>query len=110
MNKKIKWVLIVVGGLLIVLFALSKAGVFGKDDIARFKGISKLPNVRVDNFEEANVGNLSATDLRNAIVNKDISTIQSMMPDGIDAKEYIQTLAGQKKLQEAQLKMEIVKN
>lgn len=32
MNKKIKWVLIVVGGLLIVLFALSKAGVFGKDE------------------------------------------------------------------------------
>jgi hypothetical protein len=83
-------------------------GVFGKDDIARFKGISKLPNVRVDNFEEANVGNLSATDLRNAIVNKDISTIQSMMPDGIDAKEYIQTLAGQKKLQEAVTDTEVI--
>ena len=83
-------------------------GVFGKDDIARFKGISKLPNVKVDNFEEANVGNLSATDLRNAIVNKDISTIQSMMPDGIDAKEYIQTLAGQKKLQEAVTDTEVI--
>jgi hypothetical protein len=83
-------------------------GVFGKDDIARFKGISKLPNVRVDNFEEANVGNLSATDLRNAIVNKDIPTIQSMMPDGIDAKEYIQTLAGQKKLQEAVTDTEVI--
>jgi len=32
MNKKIKWVLIVVGGLLIVLFALSKAGLFGKEE------------------------------------------------------------------------------
>jgi len=83
-------------------------GVFGKDDIARFKGISKLPNVRVDNFEEANVGNLSATDLRNAIVNKDISTIQSMMPDGIDAKEYIQALASQKKLQEAVTDTEVI--
>lgn len=83
-------------------------GVFGKDDIARFKGISKLPNVKVDNFEEANVGNLSATDLRNAIVNKDIPTIQSMMPDGIDAKEYIQTLAGQKKLQEAVTDTEVI--
>ena len=83
-------------------------GVFGKDDIARFKGISKLPNVKVDNFEEANVGNLSATDLRNAIVNKDISTIQSMMPDGIDAKEYIQTLAGQKKLQEVVTDTEVI--
>jgi len=83
-------------------------GVFGKDDIARFKGISKLPNVRVDNFEEANVGNLSATDLRNAIVNKDISTIQSMMPDGINAKEYIQTLTGQKKLQEAVTDTEVI--
>jgi len=83
-------------------------GVFGKDDIARFKGISKLPNVKVDNFEEANVGNLSATDLRNAIVNKDISTIQSMMPDGINAKEYIQTLAGQKKLQEAVTDTEVI--
>jgi len=83
-------------------------GVFGKDDIARFKGISKLPNVKVDNFEEANIGNLSATDLRNAIVNKDISTIQSMMPDGIDAKEYIQTLADQKKLQEAVTDTEVI--
>ena len=83
-------------------------GVFGKDDIARFKGISKLPNVKVDNFEEANVGNLSATDLRNAIVNKDIPTIQSMMPDGIDAKEYIQTLAGQKKLQEVVTDTEVI--
>lgn len=83
-------------------------GVFGKDDIARFKGISKLPNVKVDNFEEANVGNLSATDLRNAIVNKDISTIQSMMPDGINAKEYIQTLAGQKKLQEVVTDTEVI--
>ena len=83
-------------------------GVFGKDDIARFKGISKLPNVKVNNFEEANVGNLSATDLRNAIVNKDISTIQSMMPDGIDAKEYIQTLSGQKKLQEAVTDTEVI--
>jgi len=83
-------------------------GVFGKDDIARFKGISKLPNVKVDNFEEANVGNLSATDLRNAIVNKDISTIQSMMPDDIDAKEYTQTLASQKKLQEIVTDIEVI--
>jgi hypothetical protein len=83
-------------------------GVFGKDDIARFKGISKLPNVKVNNFEEANVGNLSATDLRNAIVNKDISTIQSMMPDGIDAEDYIQTLTGKKKLQEAVTDTEVI--
>ena len=82
--------------------------VFGKDDIARFKGINKLPNVRVDNFEEANIGNLSATDLRNAIINKDISTIQSMMPDGIDAEDYIQTLTGQKKLQEVVTDTEVI--
>ena len=83
-------------------------GVFGKDDIVRFKGISKLPNVKVNNFEEANIGNLSATDLRNAIVNKDISTIQSMMPDGIDAEDYIQTLTGKKKLQEAVTDTEVI--
>jgi len=82
--------------------------VFGKDDIARFKNIDKLSNVKVDNFEEANVGNLSATDLRNAISNNDISTIQSMMPDGIDAEEYIQTLMGQKKLQEEVTDTEVI--
>jgi len=82
--------------------------VFGKDDIARFKNINKLSNVKVDNFEEANVGNLSATDLRNAITNKDIPTIQSMMPDGITAKEYIQTLSGQKKLQEIVTDTEVI--
>jgi nicotinamide mononucleotide adenylyltransferase len=81
--------------------------VFGKDDIARFKNIDKLPNVKVDNFEEANVGNLSATDLRNAIINKDITTIQSMMPDGIDAEEYLQIL-DQKKLQETVTDTEVI--
>jgi nicotinamide mononucleotide adenylyltransferase len=66
--------------------------VFGKDDVDRFKGISKLSNVKVDNFEEANIGTLSATDLRNAILNGDLKTIQSMIPKEIDAKEYIQAL------------------
>ncbi len=32
MNKKTKWILIIVGVLLVVLVALSKAGVFGKDE------------------------------------------------------------------------------
>jgi len=83
-------------------------GVFGKDDIARFKGISKLPNVKIDSFEKANVGNLSATDLRKAIVNKDIPTIQSMIPDGIDVEDYMRTLTGEKKLQEIITDTEVI--
>jgi len=82
--------------------------VFGKDDIERFKGISKLPNVKVNNFEEANIGNLSATDLRNAITNKDTQTIQSMLPDGITADEYIQTLNDKKEIQEIVTDTEII--
>lgn len=66
--------------------------VFGKDDVDRFKGISKLPNVKVNNFEEANIGTLSATDLRNAILNGDLKIIQSMIPKEVNAKEYIQAL------------------
>lgn len=68
--------------------------VFGKDDAERFKGINKLNNVTVNNFEEANIGDLSATDLRNAILNKDMSTIQSMLPNGVTPEEYLQTLSG----------------
>jgi hypothetical protein len=57
-----------------------------------------------------NVGKygITPTDLRNAITNKDIPTIQSMMPDGITAKEYIQTLSGQKKLQEIVTDTEVI--
>jgi len=30
--------------------------IFGKDDAARFKGLAKMPNVTINNFPEANIG------------------------------------------------------
>jgi len=79
--------------------------VFGKEDAERFKGVLKLPNVTVNNFPEANIGNLSATDLRNAVTEKDLATIQTILPKEVSAEEYLEVLqtplteaAGTKKL------------
>ena len=67
--------------------------VFGKDDKARFSNIEdKLPNVVVDSFEEAGVGNASATDLRTAIANRDKETIATFIPAEVTAEEYLDTL------------------
>ena len=67
--------------------------VFGKDDKARFKNIDeKLPNVVVDSFESAGIGNTSATDLRIALLNKDKEEISKYIPDGITVDEYMDTL------------------
>ena len=67
--------------------------VFGKDDKARFKNIDeKLPNVEVNSFESAGIGNTSATDLRIALLNRDKSEVEKYIPTGITADEYIAAL------------------
>ena len=66
--------------------------VFGKDDAARFKGLSKMTNVEMNNFPEANIGDLSASDLRAAILDKDLATIENFLPKGVTAEEYLKIL------------------
>ena len=67
--------------------------VFGKDDKARFKNIDeKLPNVVVDSFESAGIGNTSATDLRIALLNKDKEEVSKYIPNGITVDEYMDAL------------------
>ena len=67
--------------------------VFGKDDKARFKNIDeKLPNVIVDSFESAGIGNTSATDLRIALLNKDKEEVSKYIPNGITVDEYMDAL------------------
>jgi predicted nucleotidyltransferase len=87
--------------------------VYGKGDEERYRNIGKDP--RYMNAEIFNGGavsldgeNVSATNLRKAMVDKNIQAIKSMLPDGIDAKKYIQTLIGQKKLQEAVTDTEVI--
>jgi len=81
-------------------------GVFGKEeDFGRFGEVPQ--NVTIKNYDGA-AGNLSATDLRKALKNNDIKIIQSMIPDGINAEEYLQTLSGQKKLQEIVTDTEVI--
>jgi len=80
--------------------------VYGKGDEERYRNIGKDPRyMNAEVFDGGSVAlgdeNISATNLRKAMVDKDIQAIKSMLPDGIDAKKYIQTLIGQKKLQEA---------
>lgn len=75
--------------------------VFGKDDAARYRNIEdRLPNVTPDSFEEANVGNISASDLRKAIANRDKEAITSYLPTGVTADEYLNTLGIGKLLDE----------
>jgi predicted nucleotidyltransferase/ribosomal protein L37AE/L43A len=87
--------------------------VYGKGDEERYRNIGKDPrymNAEVFNGGAISLGdeNISATNLRKAMMDKDIQAIKSMLPDGINAKEYIQTLAGQKKLQEAVTDTEVI--
>jgi len=75
--------------------------VFGKDDKARFSNIEdKLPNVVVDSFEEAGVGDTSATDLRTAIANRDKELLTDLIPSGATAEEYLNAL-GIREVQES---------
>jgi len=87
--------------------------VYGKGDEERYRNIGKDPrymNAEVFNGGAISLGdeNISATNLRKAMIDKDIQAIKSMLPDGVNAKEYIQTLAGQKKLQEAVTDTEVI--
>jgi predicted nucleotidyltransferase len=87
--------------------------VYGKGDEERYRNIGKDPrymNAEVFDGGAISLGdeNISATNLRKAMVDKDIQAIKSMLPDGINAKEYIQTLMGQKKLQEAVTDTEVI--
>lgn len=87
--------------------------VYGKGDEERYRNIGKDPrymNAEVFDGGAISLGdeNISATNLRKAMVDKDIQTIKSMLPDGINAKEYVQTLIGKKKLQEAVTDTEVI--
>ena len=66
--------------------------IFGKDDAARFKGLAKMPNVTINNFPEANIGDSSATDLRKAIAARDIAAIKQFLPFGVSPSEYLDAL------------------
>jgi Zn-dependent peptidase ImmA (M78 family) len=64
--------------------------VFGKKEKKRFDGVSKIPNVTINDFPEANVGDESATNIRISLKNgKDIS---EFLPKGISSEEYKQAL------------------
>ena len=66
--------------------------VFGKDDAARFKGLAKMPNVTINNFPEANIGDASATDLRKAIAVQDLAAMKDFVPFGVSPAEYLDAL------------------
>ena len=76
--------------------------VFGKDEESRWKSVEKDREKygHVTPFNIGNIKGLSASNLRIALKNKDIKAIKTFLPKEVTAKEYIQTLIGQKKLQE----------
>jgi hypothetical protein len=77
--------------------------VYGKGEEDRYRNVGKDPRyMNAEIFDGGSVAlegeNISATNLRKAIIDKNIQAIKSMLPDGINAKEYIQTLISQKKI------------
>lgn len=87
--------------------------VYGKDDKDRYRNIGKDPRyMNAEVFDGGAISsggeNISATNLRKAMMDKDIQSIKSMLPDGINVKEYIQTLINKKKLQEAVTDTEVI--
>jgi len=87
--------------------------VYGKDDKDRYRNIGKDPRyMNAEIFDGGAISsggeNISATNLRKAMIDKDIQAIKSMLPDGVNVKEYIQTLMGQKKLQEVVTDTEVI--
>tara|TARA_R110002050_G_scaffold96545_1_gene200736 strand:- start:6216 stop:9281 length:3066 start_codon:yes stop_codon:yes gene_type:complete len=64
--------------------------VFGKNETKRYAGVLKIPNITINDFPEAEVGNESATSVRTALKNGD--DITRFLPNGIDPKEYKQAL------------------
>jgi hypothetical protein len=87
--------------------------VYGKGDEDRYRSVGKDPRyMNAEVFDGGSVAlegeNISATNLRKAIVDKNIQTIKSMLPDSINVKEYIQTLIDQKKIQETVTNTEVI--
>ena len=64
--------------------------VFGKEEANRFSGVLKIPNVTINSFPEAQIGNESATNLRVALKNEE--DISKFLPKGITSEEYKQIL------------------
>jgi predicted nucleotidyltransferase len=73
--------------------------VFGKDEEDRWRSVEKNRE-KYSNVTPVNIGNLkglSASGLRTAIKNKDLQAIETFLPKGVTAKEYIQALSKGKK-------------
>ena len=64
--------------------------VFGKNETKRYAGVLKIPNITINDFPEAEVGNESATNVRIALKNG--GDITQFLPNGIDPEEYKQAL------------------
>ena len=87
--------------------------VYGKGEKDRYRNVGKDPRyMNAEIFDGGTVAlegeNISATNLRKAIVDKNIQAIKSMLPNNINVKEYIQVLLGQKKLQEIVTDTEVI--
>lgn len=64
--------------------------VFGKGEESRYERLldkEKYPTVEL--FDAGTFQNLSATDLRRAIVNKDREEIKKFIPDGVDVNKFL---------------------
>jgi len=73
--------------------------VFGKDEEDRWRSVEKNRE-KYSNVTPVNIGNLkglSASGLRTAIKDKDFQAIETFLPKGVTAKEYIQALSKGKK-------------
>ena len=64
---------------------------YGKGEESRYKDIKNDPNTysNVKIVDAGTFENLNASDLRPAILNKDLKKIQTFLPDGIDAKKVL---------------------
>jgi hypothetical protein len=51
-----------------------------------------MPNITINNFPEANIGDASATDLRKAIATQDLVAMKDFLPFGVSPAEYLDAL------------------
>jgi hypothetical protein len=73
--------------------------VFGKGEENRYTSLAtKYPNVEI--FNAGTVGNYSATDLRQAIRNKDKEAISTFIPDGVNIDDFLSIFQIQENLNE----------